>query len=97
MWLELQLAQVNLYTRKDFKSSRNLYEKYILILKKVKTSLMLNFSLQNCLESFESFIFFMVRNSADKWRFKIMNVLNVFGLIAVSRNLSSGFFLITVD
>ena len=49
IYLELKLAQVNLYTRKDFKSSgiESLYEKQFLILNKVKTSLMLTFSLQN--------------------------------------------------
>ena len=52
-----QLAQVNLYTSKDFKSSGtgSLYEKYALILNELKTSLMLKFSLQNFLQSFESF------------------------------------------
>ena len=40
IWLELQLARVNLYTRKDFKSSgiASLYEKTFLILNEVKTS-----------------------------------------------------------
>ena len=54
--LELQFAQVNFYTRKDFKSSRigSLYEKWFLFLNEVKTSLMLKFSLQNPLQSFES-------------------------------------------
>ena len=53
---KLQLAQVNLYTRKDFKSSGigSLYEKYFSILYELKTSLMLKFSLQNSLQSFES-------------------------------------------
>ena len=53
---KLQLAQVNLYTRKDFKSSGigSLYEKKILILNELKISLMLKFSLQNSLQSFES-------------------------------------------
>ena len=41
MSLELQLAQVNLYLRKDFKSSGigSLYEKYLLIFNELKTSL----------------------------------------------------------
>ena len=49
-------TQVNLYTRKDFKSSGigSLYEKEFLILNELKTSLMLKFSLQNSLQSFES-------------------------------------------
>ena len=56
MVLELQVAQVNLYTRKNFKSSgiESLYEKYLLILNELKTSLMLKFPLQNSLPSFES-------------------------------------------
>ena len=39
---QVDIAQVNLYTKKDFKSSGigSLYEKYILILNEVKTSLM---------------------------------------------------------
>ena len=47
---------MNLYTRKDFKSSGigSSYEKELLILNKLKTSLMLKFSLQNSLQSFES-------------------------------------------
>ena len=51
---ELQLAQVNLYTRKHFKSSRirSLYEK-CLIVNELKTNLILKFSLQNSLQSFE--------------------------------------------
>ena len=52
------LVTLRLYTRIDFTSSVNSYEKYFLILKKVKTSLMLNFSLQNCLESFESSFYY---------------------------------------
>ena len=54
MVLELQLAQVNLYTRKNFKSSgiESLYEKYLLILNELKTSLMLKFPLQNSLQKF---------------------------------------------
>ena len=57
MVLELQLAQVNLYTRKNFKSPgiESLYEKYLLILNELKTSLMLKFPLQNSLQNFESF------------------------------------------
>ena len=53
---QLQLAQVNLYTRKDFKSSLiwSYYEKQPLILNELKASLMLKFSLQNSLQSFES-------------------------------------------
>ena len=48
-------AQVNLYTRKGFKLLGNgsLYEKNFLILNEIKTSLMLQFSLQNSLQSFE--------------------------------------------
>ena len=55
MQQELQLAQVNLYSRKDFKSlqSVSLYEEGFLILNKLKISLMLRFSLQNCLQSFK--------------------------------------------
>ena len=55
MYLEMQLAQVNLYTRKDFKSSGigSLYEKSFLILDELKTDLVLKFSLQNYLQSFE--------------------------------------------
>ena len=52
------LVTLRLYTRIDFTSSGNSYKKYFLILKKVKTSLMLNFSLQNCLESFESSFYY---------------------------------------
>ena len=50
------LAQVNLYARKDFKSSgiESLYEKQLLILNELKTSLMSKFSLQNSFQSFES-------------------------------------------
>ena len=52
----MQLAQLNLYTRKDFKSSGigYLYEKQFLILNELKTSLMLKFSLQNSSQSFDS-------------------------------------------
>ena len=52
-----QLAQVNLYTRKDFKSLGvgSLYEKCFLPLNELKTSLILNFSLQKSLQSFKSF------------------------------------------
>ena len=54
IYLELHRAQVNLYTRKDFKSLEigSLYEKWFSILNELKTSLILTFSLQ----SFESFI-----------------------------------------
>ena len=54
--LEEQLAQVNLYTMKYFKSLGigSLYEKQFLILNELKTSLMFKFSLQNFLQSFES-------------------------------------------
>ena len=47
---------MNLYTRKDFKSSGigSLFEKELLVLNELKTSLMLKFSLQNSLQSFES-------------------------------------------
>ena len=56
MYPELQLPQVNLYTRKDFKWSGigSLYEKKMLILNELKTSLMLKFSLQTFLQSLES-------------------------------------------
>ena len=49
-------SHLNLYTSKDFKSLRigSLYEKQFLILNELKTSLMLKFSLQNSLQSFES-------------------------------------------
>ena len=49
-------TQVNLYKRKDFRSSRIgfLFEKIFLILDEVKTSLMLKISLQNFFQSFES-------------------------------------------
>ena len=55
MYLELQLAQVNLYTRKDFKllGIGSLNEKLFLILNELKISIMLKFSLQNSLESLE--------------------------------------------
>ena len=45
-----------LYTRKDFQSSGigSIYEKYLLILNELKTSLILKFSSQNSLQSFES-------------------------------------------
>ena len=58
--LELQLAQVNFYTRKDFKSLGigYLYEKQFLILNELKTSLMLKLSLQDFLQIFEK-IFLM--------------------------------------
>ena len=53
MLLELQLAQVNLYTGKDFKPSGigSLYEKQFLILNKLETNLMLKLSFQNSLQS----------------------------------------------
>ena len=56
MYPELQLPQVNLYTRKDFKWSgiENKYKKKMLILNELKTSLMLKFSLQTFLQSLES-------------------------------------------
>ena len=56
MQLELQLAQVNLYTRKDFKSLEigSLYAKQFSVLNELKINLMLKFSLQNSLRSFES-------------------------------------------
>ena len=55
MQQEFQLAEVNLYTRKDFKSSGtgSLYEKQFLILNELKNNLKLKFSLQNSLQSFE--------------------------------------------
>ena len=57
MVVELQLAQGNLYTRKNFKSSgiESLYEKYLLILNELRTRLMSKFPLQNSLQNFESF------------------------------------------
>ena len=50
--------EVNLYTKKDFKSSEigSLYEKQFLIFNEVKTNLKLKFSLQNSLQSFESLL-----------------------------------------
>ena len=52
------LAQVNFYTKKDFKSLEigSLYEKEFLILNELETRLVLKFSLENSLQSFESFI-----------------------------------------
>ena len=49
-------AQVNLHTRKDFKSLgiESLYEEQFLILNELKLSLMLKFSLQDSLQSFKS-------------------------------------------
>ena len=54
----LIFSKVNLYTRKDFKllGIGSLYEKQFLTLNELKTSLMLKFSLENSLQSFESFI-----------------------------------------
>ena len=53
MIVDPQLAQVNLYTRKDFKSSGigSLHEKQFLILNGLKTSLILKISLQNSLQN----------------------------------------------
>ena len=53
MWLELQLAQVNLYTTKDSKSLGigSLYA--TLFLNELKTSLVLKFSLRDSLQSFD--------------------------------------------
>ena len=61
MYLELQLGQVNLNTRKDFKllGIGSLNEKLFLILNELKISIMLKFSLQNSLESLESL--FLIR------------------------------------
>ena len=52
------LAQVNFYTKKDFKSLEigSLYEKEFLILNELETRLVLKFSLEKSLQSFESFI-----------------------------------------
>ena len=63
----------NLYTRKDFKSSGigSLYEKYFLILNELKTSLMLKFSLQNSLQSFES-LFLIWRERLPIYYMKII-------------------------
>ena len=56
MMASSQVAQVNFYTRKDFKSSGtgSLYVKQFLILNELKTSFMLKFSLLDSLQSFES-------------------------------------------
>ena len=66
IYLELQLAQVNLYTRKDFKplGIGSLCEKQFLILNELKTRVMLKFSLQNSWQSFESLIWYGVKG----WR-----------------------------
>ena len=58
--LALQLAQVTICTRKDFKPLKigSLYEKEFLILYELKTSLMLQFCLQNSLQSFESLFWY---------------------------------------
>ena len=50
------IARTTASTSKDFKSTEigSLYEKYFLILNEIKTILMLKFSLQNSLQSFES-------------------------------------------
>ena len=57
IFLELRLAQVSLYTRKDFNLSgiESLSQKQFLILNEVKISLMLNF-FADCSQSFESFM-----------------------------------------
>ena len=60
MQLELQLAQVNLYIKKDFKLSSiwSLYDKQLLISNElIKTSLILKFSLQNSLQNLESLFY----------------------------------------
>ena len=55
IYLELQLAQANLYTRNISNHQElRLYMKKFLILNEVKTSLMLTFSLQKSLQSFAS-------------------------------------------
>ena len=56
MVVELELAQVNFYTKKNLKSSGigSSYEKLFLILNEAKTSVMLKFSLKSSLQSFES-------------------------------------------
>ena len=57
-------ANIILYTRKDFKSSGigSLYEKWFLILKELRTSLMLKYYLRK----FRKFIFNMVRKVETK-------------------------------
>ena len=54
----LQLGQVNLYTRKNFKlpGIGSLYEQHFLILNEIKTSLMLTLSLQNSSHGFTSLL-----------------------------------------
>ena len=78
--------QVNLYSRKDFKSLRigSLYEKYCLILNELKTSLILKFSLQSSLQSFES-LFLILSKGCQHMVFKEMNVRFVFLLLLVTR------------
>ena len=51
-----QLAPVILYTKNNFKSPgiESLYQKKVSILSKLKTSLMLKYSLQNSLQSLKS-------------------------------------------
>ena len=58
MWIEIRLALVKLYSRKDVKSSGigSLYENSFLILNELKTSSMLKFFLQNFLQSFNSLL-----------------------------------------
>ena len=60
MQLELQLAQVNLYIKKDFKLSSiwSLYDKQLLISNElIKNSLIPKFSLQNSLQNLESLFY----------------------------------------
>ena len=56
IYLELHPAQVDLYPRKDFKSLEigSLYEKQLLILNELKTTLMSKNSLLNSSQSFQS-------------------------------------------
>ena len=58
MWIEIRLALVKLYSRKDVKSSGigSLYENSFLILNELKASSMLKFFLQNFLQSFNSLL-----------------------------------------
>ena len=63
MKLQLQVAQENLYTKKDLKSSGigSSYEKLFLISNELKIDLMIIFSLQDSLQSFESFYLIFVQ------------------------------------
>ena len=69
MKLQLQLAQENLYTKKDLKSSGigSSYEKSFLISNELKIDLMIIFSLQDSLQSFESFYLIFVQKVTNIW------------------------------